>query len=38
MFLIDGKVIIYKEGVGGREQIIRMTKPPGIIGLSGHVG
>ncbi|BBE17224.1 transcriptional regulator, Crp/Fnr family [Aquipluma nitroreducens] len=32
MFLIDGKVIIYKEGVGGREQIIRMTKPPGIIG------
>ena len=32
MFLIDGKVIIYKEGVGGREQIIRMTKPLGLIG------
>ena len=32
LFLVDGKVIIYKEGVGGREQIIRMTKPPGIIG------
>ena len=32
LFLIDGKVIIYKEGVGGREQIIRMTKPLGLIG------
>jgi len=32
LFLIDGKVIIYKEGVGGREQIIRMAKPLGIIG------
>jgi CRP-like cAMP-binding protein len=32
MFLVDGKVIIYKEGVGGREQIIRMTKPLGLIG------
>ena len=32
LFLRDGKVIIYKEGVGGREQIIRMTKPLGIIG------
>ncbi len=31
-FLIEGKVIIYKEGVGGREQIIRMTKPLGLIG------
>ena len=29
---IDGKVKIYKEGVGGREQIIRMAKPLGIIG------
>jgi CRP-like cAMP-binding protein len=44
MFLRDGKVIIYKEGVGGREQIIRMTKPLGIIGyralLAGelHIG
>ncbi len=32
IFLVDGKVIIYKEGVGGREQIIRMTKPLGLIG------
>jgi CRP-like cAMP-binding protein len=32
LFLMDGKVIIYKEGFGGREQIIRMTKPLGIIG------
>jgi CRP-like cAMP-binding protein len=32
IFLIDGKVIIYKEGVGGRELIIRMTKPLGLIG------
>jgi len=32
LFLLDGKVIIYKEGVGGREQIIRMTKPLGLIG------
>lgn len=31
-FLLDGKVIIFKEGVGGREQIIRMTKPLGLIG------
>lgn len=30
--LVEGKVKIYKEGVGGREQIIRMAKPPGIIG------
>lgn len=30
--LVEGKVKIYKEGVGGREQIIRMAKPLGIIG------
>ena len=30
--LLEGKVKIYKEGVGGREQIIRMAKPLGIIG------
>lgn len=30
--LVDGKVKIFKEGVGGREQIIRMTKPLGLIG------
>lgn len=32
IILVDGKVKIFKEGVGGREQIIRMTKPLGIIG------
>jgi len=32
IFLIEGKVKIFKEGVGGREQIIRMTKSLGFIG------
>jgi len=32
MMLAFGKVKIFKEGVGGREQIIRMAKPLGIIG------
>lgn len=32
LLLVDGKVKIYKEGVGGREQIIRMAKPLGVIG------
>ena len=32
LILIYGKVKIIKEGVGGREQIIRMVKPMGIIG------
>jgi CRP/FNR family transcriptional regulator, polysaccharide utilization system transcription regulator len=32
MMLVKGKVKIFKEGVGGREQIIRMAKPLGIIG------
>ncbi len=32
MMLVTGKVKIFKEGVGGREQIIRMSKPLGIIG------
>jgi CRP-like cAMP-binding protein len=32
MMLVFGKVKIFKEGVGGREQIIRMAKPLGIIG------
>ena len=32
LMLVDGKVKIFKEGVGGREQIIRMAKPLGIIG------
>ena len=30
--LSKGKVKIYKEGVGGREQIVRMAKPVGFIG------
>lgn len=30
--LIEGKVKIFKEGVSGRELIIRMAKPPGLIG------
>lgn len=30
--LADGKVKIFKEGVGGREQIVRMAKPVGFIG------
>lgn len=31
LLLIEGKVKILKEGVGGREQIIRMIRPYGII-------
>jgi CRP-like cAMP-binding protein len=30
--LIEGKVKIYQEGVGGREQILRMAQPQGFIG------
>jgi CRP-like cAMP-binding protein len=30
--LIEGKVKIYQEGVGGREQILRMARPKGFIG------
>jgi len=33
LFLAKGKVKIYKEGVGGREQIVRMAKPSGFIGF-----
>lgn len=32
LLLVNGKVKIFKEGVGGREQIIRMAKPLGNIG------
>src|SRR3972149_7624785 len=32
MFLYKGKVKIFKEGVGGREQIVRLSKPFGFIG------
>lgn len=33
LLLVDGKVKIFKEGVGGREQIVRMAKPLGMIGF-----
>lgn len=36
--LYDGKVKIFKEGVGGREQIVRMTKPLGVIGYRALMG
>ncbi len=32
IILSEGKVKVFKEGVGGREQIIRMAKPVGFIG------
>jgi CRP-like cAMP-binding protein len=32
VWLSEGKVKIFKEGVGGREQIVRMAKPVGFIG------
>jgi CRP-like cAMP-binding protein len=32
IWLSEGKVKIFKEGVGGREQIVRMAKPVGFIG------
>lgn len=30
--LLTGKVKVYKEGIGGRQQIVRMAKPIGFIG------
>jgi len=30
--LADGKVMLYKKGIGGREQIVRLAKPVGFIG------
>ncbi len=44
LILISGKVKILKTGVGGREQIIRMVKPLGVIGYralfaeENHIG
>lgn len=32
LVLLAGKVKIFKEGAGGREQIVRMTKPLGYVG------
>ena len=38
-FLLSGKVKIYKEGVGGRLQIVRMAKPGGFFGYrAGFAG
>jgi CRP-like cAMP-binding protein len=34
--LIDGKVKIYRDGVGGRSQIIRMIKPTEYFGYRAH--
>lgn len=35
--LAQGKVKIFKEGIGGRDQIIRMVKPQGILGYSAFI-
>ncbi len=32
-----GKVKVFKEGIGGREQIIRMVRPQGLIGFSAFI-
>lgn len=32
--LAYGKVKVYKEGIGGREQIVRMVRPQGLIGFA----
>jgi CRP-like cAMP-binding protein len=32
LWIAEGKVKVFKEGVGGREQIVRMAKPVGFIG------
>ena len=36
MCLLNGKVKIYKDGVGGRSQIIRMIKPVGYFGYGAY--
>ncbi|HIZ34043.1 MAG TPA: Crp/Fnr family transcriptional regulator [Candidatus Bacteroides merdigallinarum] len=36
MCLLSGKVKIYKDGVGGRSQIIRMIKPVGYFGYAAN--
>jgi len=35
--LACGKVKVYKQGIGGREQIIRMVRPQGIIGFTSLI-
>src|SRR5574344_1085709 len=36
MCLLDGKVKIYKDGIGGRNQIIRMAKPVEYFGYRAY--
>lgn len=38
LILVDGKVKIFKEGTGGREQIIRLEKSLGVIGYRALLG
>ncbi len=35
--LAEGKVKIFKEGIGGRDQITRMVKPQGLMGYSASI-
>jgi len=35
--LASGKVKVYEEGIGGREQIIRMVRPQGLIGFAAFI-
>jgi len=35
--LAQGKAKIFKEGIGGRDQIIRMVKPQGLMGYSASI-
>jgi CRP-like cAMP-binding protein len=35
--LASGKVKVYKQGIGGREQIIRMVRPQGLIGFAAFI-
>jgi CRP-like cAMP-binding protein len=32
LFMVEGKVKIFKEGIGGREQIVRLARPVGFVG------
>ena len=36
MFLVQGKVKIYKDGISGRNQIVRVIKPIGIFGYRAY--
>lgn len=37
VFLSQGKVKVYKKGVSGKEQIVRLAKPWGIIGFQAYL-